>query len=328
MSAFLVLDVLLVLLVGLHMLIGFWQGPVKQLLVMLGILFGVLLADYWARPWGHDLSNYTSLRADAGAFVVAICFLAGSALMLGYGLAASLAPEYPSSYSRVLGAVVAGLNMMLGLSFALQYVRLFLLSDANEKSLNDSYVARFLLDQLGWVLLFAGVAAIPLLLYILVSGRRAYESDDYLYDEDYVEPVPVAVVQRDVRRPQSATQSHPPRVPAPPEEQPLPYKAEPEPRRRSPTAATRELEVGEQRATAVPVASVAEADAPFGDTDPHIVIPAQAAPVPAAVAPVQPPSQPQPDGAPDMAPGYARCRSCHAVLAPDTTICPKCGTLR
>ena len=75
MSIFLVLDVLLVLLVVLFAPIGYWRGPVKELLVMLGVLSGVVLSDYWARPWGHDLSTQTSITADGGAFIVAMAFL-------------------------------------------------------------------------------------------------------------------------------------------------------------------------------------------------------------------------------------------------------------
>jgi hypothetical protein len=324
MSAFLVLDLLFVLLILLHMLIGSWQGPVKQLYVTLGITFGVLLADFWARPWGRDLADFTSLRADAGAFVVAIGFLWGSLLILGYGLTGTLAPDYLSPYTRGIGAAVAALNMMLALSFSLQYVRLFLLSDANEESLNDSYVARFLLDELGWVLLFAAMVAVPLVLYILISGRRAYESDDYLYEDEYDVTVPVA--PQPMRRAATA-QSHPPRVPGPPREEPRPpYKAEPVVRRRQPTEATRPLQVQEPRLTAEPAAThAADGDTPFGDTDPHLVIPAADAP---PSAPVPASAEPTSGVASDMAPGYSRCRTCHAVLAPDTTICPNCGTLR
>ena len=73
---------------------------------------------------------------------------------------------------------MAALNGMLLLSYSLQYVRLFLLSDANERSLNDSFVARFLLDDIGYVLLGAALLAIPVLAYLLITGQRAYDSVD------------------------------------------------------------------------------------------------------------------------------------------------------
>jgi uncharacterized membrane protein required for colicin V production len=325
MSICRVLDVLLVLLVELFAPIGYWRGPVKELLDMLGVLAGVVLADYWARPWGHDLSTQTSITADGGAFIVAMAFLVATTFILGYGLGATLAPAFHGLYARVLGAALAALNGVLLLSYSLQYVRLFLLSDANERSLNDSFVARFLLDDIGYVLLIAAVLAAPLLAYVLITGRRAYEIDDeYDYDDAYMEDAPVAP-RADLRRASAATQTLPPRVPNAPAEPRRVYKAEPEPARRAPTDATRPLTVAEPRATAEPAPATSETAARMGDTDPHIVIPAAAR----TPQPVPAPSEAV-DAAPDddLAPGYARCSNCHAVLSPDTTICPNCGTLR
>ena len=102
MSIFLVLDILLVLLIVLFAPIGYWRGPVKELLVMLGVLSGVVLSDYWARPWGHDLSTQTNITADGGAFIVAMAFLVAATFILGYGLGAALAPGYHAMYARVL----------------------------------------------------------------------------------------------------------------------------------------------------------------------------------------------------------------------------------
>src|SRR4051812_26090508 len=104
MTIFLVLDVLLVALICLFMPIGWWRGPVKELYVSLGILFGVLLADYWARPWGHDLSDMTDLTSGSGSFIVAWAFLVASTFILGYGIGATLYPAWHASPARLLGA--------------------------------------------------------------------------------------------------------------------------------------------------------------------------------------------------------------------------------
>lgn len=350
MSIFLVLDILLLLLIVLFMPIGFWRGPVKELFVTLGVLFGIVLADFWSRPWGRDLTAYTDLTASSGAFIVAMAFLVASTFILGYGLGATLAPAYHETQTRVLGAIVAAVNGMLLLSFSLQYVRLFLLSDANEESLNDSLFARFLLDQIGWVLLAVAFFAVPLLLFILITGRRAYDQvyDDYGYDEydnmdaDVVDmPAPVEVRPRQqpvVERARTAdapTNVLPPRVPGQPRPQEAQvYKAEPEPRRRRPTAETRPLVVDEPRVTADPTPASDAADR-MGDTDPHIVLPRTTNPT--QPAPPEPSLEPQAAAAPpvapaqeysDLAPGYTRCQTCHAVLAPHVAICPNCGTLR
>lgn len=361
MTIFLVLDILLILLVLLFMPIGFWRGPIKELFVTLGIMTGVLLADFWARPWGRDLTEYTELTAGSGAFIIAMAFLVAATFVLGYGLGATLAPTYHSNLARALGAGIAAVNGTLLLSFALQYVRLHLLSTANADSLDDSYMARFLLDGIGWVLLGAAFIAIPLLLFVLVSGRRAYEPEyeEYEYVEEYEEPQPAPRTSyRRARVADAQTNVLPPRVPASPrEDDERNYKAEPEPRRQRASAETRPLIVTEPEATSEPPqqrSATTEAEpqrivepepAPaveessthvepaqrdsgnvrIGDTDPHIVLPAEmrggTPPQPAAPAP-------EPERESNLAPGYTRCTTCHAVLSPDISICPNCGTLR
>ncbi len=359
MSIFLVLDVLLILLIALFTPIGYWRGPVKELFVTLGVLFGILLADFWARPWGRDLADFSDLTDGSGAFIVAMCFLVASTFILGYGIGAALGPAYHSTEARLLGAGIAALNGTLLLSFALQYFRLYLLSDANEESLDDSYVSQFLLDQVGWILMITAIVAVPILLYILISGRRAYE---LIYDDgydDYPQATPAvsAAAYERARTANAATSTLPPRVPGPPREsESRAYKAEPGSRQRQAAAETRPLIVDEPRQTAEPEpmllsTGVEEARDGFNDTDPHIVIPAEARrPVQPEPSPTpEPPEEPErpapqaevpepaPEPAPpapsnarssDLAPGYERCRTCHAVLAPGVSICPNCGTLR
>lgn len=361
MTIFLVLDILLILLIVLFMPIGFWRGPVKELFVTLGVIFGVLLADFWARPWGRDLMEYTELTAGSGAFIVAMTFLVASTFILGYGLGATLAPAYHDTLTRILGAAIAAVNGTLLLSFSLQYVRLHLLSTANEESLNDSLMARFLLDGIGWLLLAIAFVAVPLLLFLLVSGRRAYEpeldEEEYIYaeDEEYeVRPEPRATYRR-ARVADAQTNVLPPRVPGTPrDDDETVYKAEPEPRRQRASAETRPLIVTEPHETTEPAQPLPEPEQPvadaeplpspqeaepeyrrepdivtrMGDTDPHIVLPtAMRAPGSAGDRDV-PEDAEAPDAASDLAPGYTRCATCHAVLAPDVSICPNCGTLR
>ncbi|MGH9175029.1 MAG: hypothetical protein ACRD1H_11770, partial [Vicinamibacterales bacterium] len=307
-------------------------------------------------PWGRDLSDFTELTDGSGAFIVAMSFLVASTFILGYGLGAALGPAFHSTLARVLGAAIAALNGALLLSFSLQYVRQYLLSDTNEESLNDSFVSQFLLDQIGWVLMAVAVVAVPLLLAILISGRRAYE---LIYDDGYddyaltQQPATSHSYER-VRTSNAATSALPPRVPGPPDEREGQiYKAEPEPRQRRATAETRPLMVDEPRQTVEPSSRRPARDdlddEPFTDTDPHIVIPAEARRPRQAPAsdptPVNPPAAAEaelpdplivdpnpPDESsqrdPNLAPGYQRCRRCHAVLAPDVSICPNCGTLR
>jgi len=315
------LDILLVILILLFAPIGFMRGPVKEVLVTLGVLFGALLADYWARPWGRDLDSYVGLGDDQAAFVVAMAFLVAATFIGGYGIGATLANTEFSMQGRVLGGAVAMFNGALLVSFTLQYVRRFLLSTENEESLRDSYVVRFLMDQLGWLLLIVGVLSIPLILYVLFSGRQAYRTghyeeydyEDEYYDEDYGEFDDAAVAAA------AATRTLPPRVhPAPDERWSQGYKAEPPPAQVSPTEATRLLVAAEMAERE----SATEHKPPLGDTDPEMAV------VSAEDADDDDPTlhvpEPEPTG---LAPGYTRCAHCHAVLPPDTRLCPVCGQM-
>jgi len=332
MSIYLVLDILLVLLILLLTPIGFWRGPVKELFVTLGILFGVLISDYWARPWGNDLADMTSLTSGAGSFLVAMIFLITSTFVLGYGLGATLAPARHNTITRVLGAGVAALNGALVLSFALQYIRLFLLSDINEESLDKSAVTRFLLNDIGWILLIAAIIAIPVLIYVLATGYRVYalsSTDPRIYTT--VE-TPIAGRGRNTAR----DSQNPPRVPVSARGEHPAYKAEPPTREQPATHETRPVIVTESSHTTDPEPDADLADE-MSDTDPHIVLPREATAMPEPTpAAEQPAPEPTTDDAPETAAaddnalpaGYVHCRTCRAVLGPDMKVCPNCGTER
>lgn len=338
MSIYLVLDLLLILLIVLFAPIGYWRGPVKELLVTFGVLFGILLADFWARPWGSDLSDITAIGSSGGAFVVAMAFLVIVTFVLGYGAGAALAPAEFGPVARTLGAFIALFNGTLLVAFSLQYVRVYLLSPSTEEALYDSYVVQFLLDEIGWVLLVVAVIAWPVLLAILITGNRAYEypldyvddqygpADDVDYD-DYYEEEPVAVGYE--RTSVSAeTRVYPPRVPvAAPEDAGHVYKAEPATGSTDPTEDTRAMRVGERWDEPAQL-DVDEHESMLTDdhTDPEMTI---------ISAADQPSEEHVEDDTYDasavedeedaLAPGYSRCVNCHAVLPPDVRVCPVCG---
>ena len=325
MSIYLVLDILLILLILLLTPIGFWRGPVKELFVTLGILFGVLMSDYWARPWGNDLAGLTTLTSGSGAFLVAMIFLITSTFILGYGLGATLAPARHTTATRVLGAGVAALNGALILSFTLQYIRLFLLSDANEASLNRSIVTRVLLNDIGWILLAAAIIAVPIIIYALATGYRAYALDSA---GQRVAPAPVApFVPTQPSHAAARDASLPPRVPPTAGPEHPGYKAEPTPVARPATRATRPLVVTEPVHTSVPEIPVDHSDQ-MSDTDPHLVIPSNTPQI-ARAATGTPGNQPVPDEPTDKLPaGYDHCSTCNTVLGPGMSVCPNCGTPR
>ncbi len=339
MSIYLVLDILLILLILLLTPIGFWRGPVKELFVTLGVLFGVLLSDYWARPWGDDLADMTTLTSGSGAFLVAMIFLITSTFILGYGMGATLAPARHTTLTRVLGASVAALNGALILSFALQYIRLFLLSDINEESLDKSFVTRTLLNDIGWILLAAAIVAVPVLIYAFVTGYRAYGADVV---EQRI--MPAAAAQPAAPRGRGATRetSYPPRVPATAGAEHPGYKAEPAIAAEPATRETRPLVVTESVHTTEPEPED-DLALQMSDTDPHIVLPREQLDASSAAGqPATNEPQPKPQGqatndTPEEAEaqptgklpeGYVHCRNCRAVLGPNMDVCPNCGTPR
>lgn len=319
MSIYLVLDFLLLLLIALFGPIGYWRGPVKELLVTGGVLFGILLADFWARPWGRDLSDISSIGADGGAFIVAMAFMVTVTFILGYGSGAAIAPAVFGSFARGLGAAIALFNGILLVGFSLQYVRVFLLAPSTEEALYDSYVVSFLLDQIGWVLLAVALISWPVLLGILIVGRRAYEGYEQ-YDEYAYDPAGDLEYMEDTYYQQpAAPRPYPPRVPAAPaEESGYVYKSEPVKRAVDPADATRPIRVGDR-----PVSPESAYDRE--STDPDMVTIASSSQRSERQAPTPAPDPPKVEESVDLAPGYSRCSNCNAVLAPNAHVCPVCG---
>ncbi|CAN5529615.1 hypothetical protein BH23CHL2_BH23CHL2_11330 [soil metagenome] len=344
----LTLDILLVVLVLLFAPIGYMRGPVKELLVTLGVAFGALTVEYWARPWGQDLDFYFDTGDDPGAFIVGMSFLMGTTFIGGYGLGLLIAPWTFSIRGRLLGALISAINGALLVSFSLQYVRLFLLSDANEEALEQSYSVSILMNQVGWILLGA-ISLVPIaIVYGLVTRRRAYDLriwDDY-EDEEYYEEYDPAYDYLDDDRyesdpstfaPPTSTAPHmaetrvmPPRVPPTPPSEETGYKAEPEPIPFRMPEATRpigvaELDEGGQTESAVGPEDLGGEWFAIGDTDPSMDEIDTAAIE--EIDEVPPDQTVEASGVEvdDLPEGYTRCENCHAVLPPSTGICPVCG---
>jgi uncharacterized membrane protein required for colicin V production len=193
-SVFILLDVLLIILISLFVPIGFWRGAQREIMVTLGVLLGAALAEWWAHPWGSDLADMTSLRDTGGAFMVAVLFLIGSTFLLGYGAGAALPVPPPGLMARVLGAIVAAGNGALILSFALRDIRVYLLPDSDSGFLDKAVIAHFLSTGVGWILLVAAVAFLPIILLMAIWGQDVIVADDGYIDEDY--EVPYATTQR------------------------------------------------------------------------------------------------------------------------------------
>ena len=308
MNVFILLDILLLILIALFVPIGFWRGAHREVLVTFGILFGAALADAWARPWGHDLAGMTSLRDTGGAFMVSVLFLIGSTFLLGYGAGAALPVPRPGLWSRFFGALIAGGNGALLLSYALRDIRLYLLADQGTGFLDRSLVAQFLSTGIGWLLMIGTVIFLPIVIVLALFGRdvvaEAIDGDDGYEALDEPE-----------------TRAYPPRLPAPMREQPaVAYKAEPPVRPGAlSTEETRPLRIqaaddasarwgGEYRRNGTDE-DVTVARPPI-DIDPQRTIQVRLG----GSDPITPP--PVLDGT---------CPSCHADVRNAEVYCPRCG---
>ena len=309
MSVFVLLDILLLILIALFVPIGFWRGAQREAMVTLGILFGAVLAEWWAEPWGADLAELTRLRESGGAFMVAVLFLIGGTFLLGYAAGAALPVPPPGLASRLFGALIAAGNGALLLSFALRDIRVFLLSSENSGFFDQAVVAQFLSTGVGWLLLGAAVIFTPTVLALALFGRRTVVVADYGdADSDFVHDFT------------PSPRSRPPRgsVPAEHTAQP-PYKAE------APRSSRGQVATEETRPAFVVAETPrrAERDPATGETQ-----------IIRRASPTRQANDQQTDEMPVVTPTSAAspvadssvtCPNCHADIREADAYCPRCG---
>jgi uncharacterized membrane protein required for colicin V production len=224
-DVYVLLDVLLVILIALFVPIGFWRGAYREAFVTLGILFGAALGRFWGETWGVELAAVTRLHESGGAFMIAMLSLISATFLLGYSSGAAIPVPNPGWMARTLGALIAGANGALLLSFALRDIRVYLLSSEEAGFLDSAVIAPFLSDGTGWILLVAAAIFVPISLVLALFGpdveaEEFFDEDEdefELYEDDeYPEPYAQRTIQIDNRRPAFARQKQPaPRAPMP-----------------------------------------------------------------------------------------------------------------
>jgi uncharacterized membrane protein required for colicin V production len=190
-NVYVLLDALLLILIALFIPIGVWRGAYREAFVTLGILFGAVLAGFWGEPWGADLAAITRLNESGGTFMVAMLCLIGSTFLLGYSAGAAVPVPPPGWVARSMGALIAGVNGALLLSFALRDIRVYLLPGQETDFLDRAIVAPFLSDGTGWILLIGAAVFVPVVMVVALFGAPE-EYDEYEDDlpyEPYGRPV-------------------------------------------------------------------------------------------------------------------------------------------
>jgi uncharacterized membrane protein required for colicin V production len=205
-DVYVLLDVLLIILIALFIPIGFWRGAYREAFVTLGILFGASLGRFWGEEWGMELAAVTRLHESGGAFMIAMLCLISATFLLGYSAGAAVPVPDPGWVARTLGALIAGANGALLLSFALRDIRVYLLSSEEAGFLDNAVIAPFLSDGTGWILLGAAAVFVPISLVLALFGPEVeddyYEEEYEMYEEDYADPYAQQTMQIDRGAPQ------------------------------------------------------------------------------------------------------------------------------
>ncbi|MGC4106029.1 MAG: CvpA family protein [Thermomicrobiales bacterium] len=171
------LDGLIVVLILTIAAIGYSRGGLRELCTAAGLLFGSRLADAWAPRWGSWVASKVDISEGASTFMVYVAVIAVSMLVCGYG--ASLAFfSRPGPGGRLYGAALGLINGIALTSFILDAVRRYLLDGDLPKIVEESYVARAMVDGFSWILL--GIAAFVVIATAFGFLIRENESEDSL----------------------------------------------------------------------------------------------------------------------------------------------------
>jgi uncharacterized membrane protein required for colicin V production len=336
-DVYVLLDVLLLILIALFIPIGFWRGAFREAFVTLGILFGATMAFFWGESWGAELASITRLHESGGAFMVAMLCLISSTFLLGYSAGAAVPVPTPGYITRSLGALVAGANGALLLSFALRDIRVYLLSAQDTNFLDNAVIAPFLSEGGGWILLIAAAIFVPVALVVAIFGPETevddyYETGEYdTFDDEGAEHYPRRPVPVESRppspqfgaRPQQGVAVEETRQYSPPDDSQQPVGAGNEdpgrnerPAQSAPLFGFRPESSGRSSGESAPgaqaVAPQRETTEQRSDNQNHTV------PVSAA----EPEQRPRRERKP-VPPGV--CPNCHADIGDAEGYCPSCG---
>ncbi|MCA1668295.1 MAG: CvpA family protein [Thermomicrobia bacterium] len=157
---------------------GYRHGGWRQIILLAAMLLSYAVLSEWAAPNGHDLAaqfHWNVARTTTG---VALLYLLVGTFVLGFlGSFALYRPRPLGPWEQALGAAIGLLNGGLLLALILRTLRSYAFVAGRGQTLHRSPLSRFLIEDVGYLLLTAlllgGIAAIAGLL----AARRddAYE---------------------------------------------------------------------------------------------------------------------------------------------------------
>lgn len=163
------LAILWIALVG----IGYWHGGWRQVVLLAAMMLSYAVLSEWAAPNGRDLSprsHWSVARTTTG---VALLYLLVGTLILGLlGSFALYRPRPLGPVERRLGAVMGVLNGGLLLALVLRTLRSYAFAAGRGQSLHDSSLSRFLIEDVGYLLLVALLLGAVAAVVGVVAARR------------------------------------------------------------------------------------------------------------------------------------------------------------
>jgi hypothetical protein len=172
----LVLTILLAICWVAFVGIGYWQGGWRQVVFLAGMLFSYAVLTEWAVPNGHDLSTQFDWPLARTTTGIALLYLIGGTLMLGFLAGLVLERPHPlGARERQFGAAMGILNGGLLLALILRTLQSYAFGAGGGRLLHTAPIARFLIESIGYVLLVALVVGLVSVVFGLVLASRTRE---------------------------------------------------------------------------------------------------------------------------------------------------------
>jgi hypothetical protein len=179
MSAGLLLDGLLVLVVALYVPIGAWRGGLREAALGAALVLGAATAFAWAPNWGDWLADESGVSQSTGRCLAA--FVAFGAIGLGLGFAGGVIARrgVPDPLGRATGGLFALLNVFFALATSLSFVILYLPSGRPSRTVEESRLADLLAGNGDWLLL----TAVPVYALAAIVCRWTLRFDDDVVEQ-------------------------------------------------------------------------------------------------------------------------------------------------